>query len=245
MLEGVAFGLRDSLDLLRGLGVEADAAGSPAAAPAPDRGSRIVASVLGLPLETTAAEEGSAYGAALLGGVAGGVFDDVHEAVARCVRVGRDDRARRCLDVAPTTSSTRGTARSTPPSSPGGDDETTTVTTRIGLLSTANINREILAGAAVSDAVEVVAVGSRDRATGRGVRGRARASRARTARYEELLADDGVDAVYISLPNGMHHEWTMHALAAGQARALREAVLPPAPPTSRRPSTRPSAAGSC
>ena len=32
-------------------------------------------------------EEGAAYGAALLGGVAGGVFADVHEAVAACVRV--------------------------------------------------------------------------------------------------------------------------------------------------------------
>ena len=48
----------------------------------------IIASVLDMPLETTAAEEGSAYGAALLGGVAGGVFVDVHDAVARCVRVG-------------------------------------------------------------------------------------------------------------------------------------------------------------
>ena len=48
---------------------------------------RIVASVLDLPLERTAVEEGAAYGAALLGGVAGGVFADVHEAVAACVRV--------------------------------------------------------------------------------------------------------------------------------------------------------------
>ena len=48
---------------------------------------RIVASVLGLPLERTVAEEGAAYGAALLGGVAGGAFADVHEAVAACVRV--------------------------------------------------------------------------------------------------------------------------------------------------------------
>ena len=48
---------------------------------------RIVASVLGLPIELTAVEEGSAYGAALLGGVAGRVFADVPEAVDRCVRV--------------------------------------------------------------------------------------------------------------------------------------------------------------
>ena len=43
--------------------------------------------MLGLPLERTAAEEGAAYGAALLGGVAGGVFADVEEAVASCVSV--------------------------------------------------------------------------------------------------------------------------------------------------------------
>jgi xylulokinase len=46
-----------------------------------------VASVLGLPLELTESEEGSAFGAALLGGVAAGVYTDVDEAVARCVRV--------------------------------------------------------------------------------------------------------------------------------------------------------------
>ena len=46
----------------------------------------IVASVLRLPLERVAVEEGAAYGAALLGGVAGGVWSDVGEAVAACVR---------------------------------------------------------------------------------------------------------------------------------------------------------------
>ena len=43
--------------------------------------------MLDLPLERTAVEEGSAYGAALLGGVACGAFADVHEAVEACVRV--------------------------------------------------------------------------------------------------------------------------------------------------------------
>jgi xylulokinase len=44
--------------------------------------------VLGLPLELTDSEEGSALGAALLGGVAGGIFADVADAVERCVRIG-------------------------------------------------------------------------------------------------------------------------------------------------------------
>lgn len=86
---------------------------------------------------------------------------------------------------------------------------------RLGLLSTANINRAILAGAAKTDRVEVVAVGSRDH-----VRAGAYAAEhgipAAHGSYEALLADPTVDAVYISLPNGMHHEWTMHALAAGK-----------------------------
>ena len=34
--------------------------------------------------------------------------------------------------------------------------------------------------------------------------------------YEELLADDGVDAVYISTPNGLHAPWARAALEAGR-----------------------------
>ncbi len=87
VLEGVAYGLRDSLELLRGLGVE-PAVGRVSGGGARSRlWLRIVASVLGLPLELTAVEEGAAYGAALLAGVRAGVFDDVHAAVAACVRV--------------------------------------------------------------------------------------------------------------------------------------------------------------
>ncbi len=88
-------------------------------------------------------------------------------------------------------------------------------TTRIGLLSTANINREILAGAALSDRVEVVAVGSRDPARAESYAAEHGLARAHGS-YEELLADPEVDAVYVSLPNGMHHEWTMQAIAAGK-----------------------------
>jgi xylulokinase len=92
VLEGVAFGLRDSLELLRELGVDA-AVGRASGGGARSRlWLRIVASVLGLPLELTAVEEGSAYGAALLAGVSAGVFEDVHHAVRSCVRV-RDEIA--------------------------------------------------------------------------------------------------------------------------------------------------------
>ncbi len=87
VLEGVAFGLRDSLELLIELGVQADRGRASGGGARGRLWLEIVASVLGVPLELTAVEEGSAFGAALLGGVAGGVFADVHDAVARCVRV--------------------------------------------------------------------------------------------------------------------------------------------------------------
>jgi len=73
--------------LLRALGVQAEVARVSGGGARSDLWLRIVASVLDLPLERTVAEEGAAFGAALLGGVADGVFADAHEAVAACVRV--------------------------------------------------------------------------------------------------------------------------------------------------------------
>lgn len=89
------------------------------------------------------------------------------------------------------------------------------MTTTIGLLSTATINSEILAGAAGSDRVRVVAVGSRDHAKAEAYAAEHGLERAYGS-YEALLADDGVDAIYISLPNGLHHPWTLKAIAAGK-----------------------------
>ena len=86
---------------------------------------------------------------------------------------------------------------------------------RLGLLSTANINLQILRGASETDRVDVVAVGSRDGARAQAYAAEHGISRAH-ATYEELLEDPDVDGVYISLPNGMHHEWTMRSLAAGK-----------------------------
>jgi xylulokinase len=87
VLEGVAYGLRDSLELLRAVGVDASVGRVSGGGARSELWLKIVASVLGLPLERTAAEEGAAYGAALLGAVRAGVFADAHEAVAACVRV--------------------------------------------------------------------------------------------------------------------------------------------------------------
>jgi xylulokinase len=86
VLEGVAYGLRDSLELLRDLGVEAEVGRASGGGARSDLWLRIVATVFDLPLERPMVEEGSAYGAALLAGVAAGTFADVHEAVQACVR---------------------------------------------------------------------------------------------------------------------------------------------------------------
>ncbi|MDE3026321.1 MAG: xylulokinase, partial [Acidobacteriota bacterium] len=89
MLEGVAFGLRDSLELLRELGCRVEVGRASGGGARSELWLRIVASALGVPLELTESEEGSAYGAALLSGIRSGVFADADDAVARCVRVRR------------------------------------------------------------------------------------------------------------------------------------------------------------
>jgi xylose dehydrogenase (NAD/NADP) len=86
---------------------------------------------------------------------------------------------------------------------------------RWGLVSTARINDAFIDGVGKSQTGEIVAVASRDGARARAY---ADAHGIRTAHgdYEALLADPDVDAVYISLPNGLHLEWTERALRAGK-----------------------------
>jgi D-xylose 1-dehydrogenase (NADP+, D-xylono-1,5-lactone-forming) len=86
---------------------------------------------------------------------------------------------------------------------------------RFGLLSTAGINAAILGARADDAPYEIVAVGSRDATRARAYAREHGIARAHGS-YDELLADGGVDAVYIALPNALHHEWTMRALAAGK-----------------------------
>jgi predicted dehydrogenase len=81
---------------------------------------------------------------------------------------------------------------------------------RIGILGCAAIARQFARDVAPSDAVRIVAVGSRradtaaDFARAFGI-GRAHAS------YDALVADPEVDAVYLPLPNSMHAEWAVRA----------------------------------
>ena len=86
VLEGVAFGLRDSLDLVTGLGLQARLGRISGGGARSELWCQIVASVLECELERVAVQEGAAFGAAILGGVAGGVWEDAESAVAATVK---------------------------------------------------------------------------------------------------------------------------------------------------------------
>jgi xylulokinase len=86
VLEGVAFSLRDGLDVLHASGValtEMRATGGGARSPL---WRQILADVFAQPLTPLATEEGPALGAALLAGVAAGIYPSVPEACAQVVR---------------------------------------------------------------------------------------------------------------------------------------------------------------
>lgn len=101
------------------------------------------------------------------------------------------------------------------------------MTVNWGFLSTARINRLVLAGARESDRLDVVAVASRDRARAEAYARENGIERAYGS-YEDLLADPDVEAVYISLPNSLHVEWSIRALQAGKHVLCEK-------PLSRRP----------
>ncbi|MBX0329411.1 xylulokinase [Oscillochloris sp. ZM17-4] len=87
VMEGVVFSLRDGLEIMKGLGVPAGEIRATGGGAKSRLWLQLQADIYGVEVATLAAEEGPAYGAALLAGVGAGVFADVAEAVARCVRV--------------------------------------------------------------------------------------------------------------------------------------------------------------
>jgi D-xylose 1-dehydrogenase (NADP+, D-xylono-1,5-lactone-forming) len=84
-----------------------------------------------------------------------------------------------------------------------------------GIVSTADINRKVIPGAKESGAVELVAVASRTQERADAYAREWDIPRAYGS-YEELLADPQIEAVYISLPNTMHCEWSIKAVEAGK-----------------------------
>lgn len=86
---------------------------------------------------------------------------------------------------------------------------------RFGILGTGNIAKQFAADVQKSDRCEITAVGSRSK-TKADLFAERFGTMNRHADYDQLLADDEVDAVYISTPNALHREWTEKALAAGK-----------------------------
>jgi predicted dehydrogenase len=87
---------------------------------------------------------------------------------------------------------------------------------RWGVLSTARIAREkVIPALQTSGLGEVVAVASREAARARDTAGRLGIPKA-YGRYEDVLADPGVDAIYNPLPNHLHVPLTRQAMAAGK-----------------------------
>ncbi len=85
---------------------------------------------------------------------------------------------------------------------------------RWGLLSTANINRRLIPAIRASQRGELVAVASRSQASADAYAAQWGIPRA-FGSYDALLASGEVDALYISLPNHLHAEWTARALEHG------------------------------
>ena len=90
----------------------------------------------------------------------------------------------------------------------------TTEKLRWGILGTGMIARKFAADLPSSQTGVIAATASRTQASadafaadygGKGIEG-----------YQQLLADPDVDAVYISLPNGLHAEWSVAAMEAGK-----------------------------
>ena len=86
---------------------------------------------------------------------------------------------------------------------------------RWGILSTARINERLIGPLREADRSQLVAVASRSEE-----RARHYAQQWEIPQwfgsYDQLVADPNTDAVYISLPNGLHTEWTVKCADAGK-----------------------------
>ena len=87
VLEGVSFGLRDSLELIKGLGVPIEQVRASGGGARSTVWRQIQADVFGAELVLVNVTEGAAYGAALLAGVGAGAYRSVEEAVNATVKV--------------------------------------------------------------------------------------------------------------------------------------------------------------
>ena len=86
---------------------------------------------------------------------------------------------------------------------------------RWGILSTARINERLIGPLREADRSQLVAVASRSEEKARNY-ARQRDIPRYYGSYDQLVADPDSNAVYISLPNGLHTEWTVKCADAGK-----------------------------
>src|SRR5438132_3344147 len=86
---------------------------------------------------------------------------------------------------------------------------------RWGILGTGNIARQFAEGVATAQRSSLAAVGSRT-SENAGIFAKNYQIPSAHDSYDALLVDPTVDAIYNSLPNNLHHEWTIRALQAGK-----------------------------
>ncbi len=85
-----------------------------------------------------------------------------------------------------------------------------------GILSTAKIGTEkVIPAMQRGSRCEIVAIGSRDLAAAERVASKLAIPRAYGS-YEELLADEAIEAIYNPLPNHLHVAWSIRAIEAGK-----------------------------
>jgi D-xylose 1-dehydrogenase (NADP+, D-xylono-1,5-lactone-forming) len=89
------------------------------------------------------------------------------------------------------------------------------MTVRWGVLAAAGIGSVVVGATHGSDVVEFVAIGSRTAERARAFADR-HGLRVALGSYEDLVASDAIDAVYVAAPVALHAEWTIKALQAGK-----------------------------
>jgi xylulokinase len=87
LMEGVAYNMRETLELLRGLDIPVDKIRSSGGGSVSSVWRQIQSDVFGQSVHTINCSEGPAYGVALLAAVGGGAFSSVEEACDSCIHV--------------------------------------------------------------------------------------------------------------------------------------------------------------
>lgn len=87
ILEGVAYALRDSLEVAKSLGIKIERTKISGGGSKSPLWKKMIANILGIKVDVIETEEGPGYGAAILAAVANGEFASVEEAAEKLVKV--------------------------------------------------------------------------------------------------------------------------------------------------------------